>query len=193
MTPNGFRLDFANSHYLTVYVKHSVLNRVGNSYCEDVRSNRPAKDGEKYTEPGIYTIEVTTDYASKPTTKRIAVGTDPALYAYVTSGLSIEDFNSRLNDGFVIQEDGSLIEPTSVSIAPSSQVASVEPSAVSTEESTGSKMEQPAQKTEKASGGFPVVVVGGAVLVVAAVAGVVIAKKKKASPSTTESDGGADE
>lgn len=194
MTPNGFRLDFANSHYLTVYVKHSVLNRVGNSYCEDVRSNRPAKDGEKYTEPGIYTIEVTTDYASNPTTKRIAVGTDPALQAYVTSGLSIEDFNSRLNDGFVIQEDGSLIEPTSVSIAPSSQVASVELPATSTEaESISSKMEQPAQETEKASGGFPVAVVGGAALVVAAVAGVVILKKKKVSSSTAESDGGADE
>lgn len=194
MTPNGFRLDFANSHYLTVYVKHSVLNRVGNSYCEDVRANRPAKDGEKYTEPGIYTIEVTTDYAGQPTTKRIAVGTDPALQAYVTSGLSIEDFNSRLNNGFVIQEDGLLIEPTSVSTAPSSQVASVELPATSTEpESTSSKMEQPAQETGKASGGFPVAVVGGAVLVVAAVAGVVIVKKKKVSPSTTESDGGADE
>ena len=194
ITPNGFRLDFANSHYLTVYVKYSALNRVGNSYREDVRANRPAKDGEKYTEPGIYTIEVTTDYASQPTTKRIAVGTDPALYAYVRSGLSIEDFNSRLNDGFVIQEDGSLIEPTSVSIAPSSQAASVELPATSTEaESTSSKMEQPAQETEKASGGSPVAVVGGAALVVAAVAGVVIVKKKKVSPSTTESDGGADE
>lgn len=194
MTPNGFRLDFANSHYLTVYVKHSVLNRVGNSYCEDVRANRPAKDGEKYTEPGIYTIEVTTDYASQPTTKRIAVGTDPALYAYVRSGLSIEDFNSRLNDGFVIQEGGLLFKPTSASIAPSSQAASVELPAASTEpESASSKMEQPAQEEEKASGGFPVVVVGGAVLVVAAVAGVVIVKKKKVSPSTTESDGGADE
>ena len=194
ITPNGFRLDFANSHYLTVYVKYSALNRVGNSYREDIRANRPAKDGEKYTEPGIYTIEVTTDYASQPTTKRIAVGTDPALYAYVRSGLSIEDFNSRLNDGFVIQEDGSLIEPTSVSIAPSSQAASVELPATSTEaESTSSKMEQPAQETEKASGGSPVAVVGGAALVVAAVAGVVIIKKKKVSSSTTESDGGADE
>ena len=194
ITPNGFRLDFANSHYLTVYVKYSALNRVGNSYREDVRANRPAKDGEKYTEPGIYTIEVTTDYASQPTTKRIAVGTDPALQAYVRSGLSIEDFNSRLNDGFVIQEGGLLFKPTSASIAPSSQAASVELPAASTEpESASSKMEQPAQEEEKASGGFPVVVVGGAVLVVAAVAGVVIVKKKKVSPSTTESDGGADE
>ena len=194
ITPNGFRLDFANSHYLTVYVKHSVLNRVGNSYCEDVRANRPAKDGEKYTEPGIYTIEVTTDYASQPTTKRIAVGTDPALYAYVRSGLSIEDFNSRLNDGFVIQEGGLLFKPTSASIAPSSQAASVElPAAFTEPESASSKMEQPAQEKEKASGGFPVVVVGGAALVVAAVAGVIIVKKKKVSPSTTESDGGADE
>lgn len=194
ITPNGFCLDFANSHYLTVYVKYSALNRVGNSYREDIRTNRPAKDGEKYTEPGIYTIEVTTDYASKPTTKRIAVGTDPALQAYVTSGLSIEDFNSRLNDGFVIQEGGLLFKPTSASIAPSSQVASVELPAASTEpESASSKMEQTAQEEEKASGGFPVVVVGGAVLVVAAVAGVVIVKKKKVSPSTTESDGGADE
>lgn len=194
ITPNGFRLDFANSHYLTVYVKYSALNRVGNSYREDIRANRPAKDGEKYTEPGIYTIEVTTDYASQPTTKRIAVGTDPALQAYVTSGLSIEDFNSRLNNGFVIQEDGVLIEPTSVSIAPSSQAASVELPAASAEaESISSKMEQPAQETEKTSGGFPVAVVGGAALVVAAVAGVVIIKKKKVSSSTTESDGGADE
>ena len=121
------------------------------------------------------------------------MGSDPVLRAYVTTGKPISEIKGLVEQGAVIQSDGSIIPTASVSTAPSSQVASVELPATSTETESTSKMEQPAQEAEKVSGGFPVAVVGGAVLVVAAVAGVVIVKKKKVTPSTTESDGGADE
>lgn len=190
---NGFSLDLANSRYLTITVKRNVLNSAGDGFAEDTRFNRAAKDGETYTDDGIYIITVRNNYTHEETSKKIAVGSDPILRAYVTTGKSISEIKGLVEQGAVIQSDGSIIQTASVSTAPSSQAASVEPPATSTEESTSSKMEQPAQETEKASGGFPVAVVGGAALVVAAVAGVVIIKKKKVSSSTTESDGGAGE
>lgn len=191
---NGFSLDLANSRYLTITVKRNVLNSAGDGFVEDTRFNRAAKDGETYTDDGIYIITVRNNYTHEETPKKIAVGSDPILRAYVTTGKSISEIKGLVEQGAVIQSDGSIIPTASVSTAPSSQVASVELPAASTEpESTSSKMEQPAQETEKAAGGFPVAVVGGAVLVVAAVAGLVVIKKKKESPSTTDSDGGADE
>ena len=197
ITPNGFRLDFANSHYLTVNVQYSTLNCVSDShYVEDVRFNRPAKDGELYAEPGIYTIEVATDYTSQPTTKKIAVGSNPALYAYVASGLSIDDFNAKLSNGFVIQDDGSLvIKPTSTSIVASSDVTtSAEVPASSALESSSIEQGQSAPEAENTTTGFSVAaVVGGVLVVLAAVVGAVFMKKKKAGASTSESDGGDDE
>ncbi len=191
---NGFSLDLANSRYLTITVKRNVLNAAGDGFAEDTRFNRAAKDGEIYTDDGIYIITVRNNYTHEETSKKIAVGYDPILRAYVTTGKPISEIKGLVEQGAVIQSDGSIVPTASVSTAPSSQAASVELPATSTEpESTSSKMEQPTQETEKASGGSPVAVVGGAALVVAAVAGVVIIKKKKVSSSTTESDGGADE
>lgn len=191
---NGFSLDLANSRYLTITVKRNVLNSAGDGFVEDTRFNRAAKDGETYTDDGIYIITVRNSYTHEETSKKIAVGSDPVLRAYVTTGKPISEIKGLVEQGAVIQSDGSIIPTASVSTAPSSQVASVELPATSTEmESTSSKTEQPAQETGKASGGFPVAVVGGAAFVLAAVAGVVVIKKKKASSSTTESDGGADE
>ena len=50
ITENGFKLDMAKSKYLTIDVQRSVLVVGTDGYLtEDVRFNRPAKDGEQYT------------------------------------------------------------------------------------------------------------------------------------------------
>ena len=71
--PNGFKIDMAQSHYLSINVKREVLS--GNSF--DVRSNAPAEDGEEYTEEGVYTITTTNPTTNQTTQKIIYVGNDP--------------------------------------------------------------------------------------------------------------------
>jgi len=74
VTPNGFKLDMAKSRYLTIDVQRSVMNDGPNGPTEDVRFKRPAKDGEEYTEEGIYTFNVKNLYTGESTTKKIYVG-----------------------------------------------------------------------------------------------------------------------
>lgn len=78
VTENGFKLDMAKSRYLTVDVEKKTLKKDGDIYSEDIRFNRPAKDGESYNESGIYTFTVKNIYTnSNPTTKTIYVGNSP--------------------------------------------------------------------------------------------------------------------
>ena len=73
VTPNGFKLDMAKSRYLTIDVQRSVLNDGPNGPVEDVRFKRPAKDGDEYTDEGIYTFSVKNLYTGESTTKTIYV------------------------------------------------------------------------------------------------------------------------
>lgn len=113
-TENGFYLDLAKSHYLKTDVKYDVLKEGASGYETDTRFNRPAKDGEQFTEEGIYTISVTTDFSAEPTIKKIYVGKDSILKAYVTTGLSINEIKSQVENGATISENGTL---TAVSTA----------------------------------------------------------------------------
>lgn len=87
VTENGFYLDLAKSKYLKTYVKRSQWTKTGNGYQEDIRRNEIAKDGEQYTDEGIYTITVvnpTTDPNEiNPTKKQIYVGTNSLMKAAV--------------------------------------------------------------------------------------------------------------
>lgn len=74
VTPNGFKLDMAKSRYLTIDVQRSIISEGANGEVEDVRFKRPAKDGEEYTEEGIYTFNVKNLYTGENTTKTIYVG-----------------------------------------------------------------------------------------------------------------------
>lgn len=74
VTPNGFKLDMAKSRYLTIDVQRSVINNGPNGPVEDVRFKRPAKDGDEYTDEGIYTFSVKNLYTGESTTKTIYVG-----------------------------------------------------------------------------------------------------------------------
>lgn len=112
-TENGFYLDLANSHYLTIQVKREVLTKSGEEWIRDVRFNRVVSDGEKYTEEGIYTITVTNPYTDAITDKVIYVGDDSLLKAHVVTGLSLNDIESQIAEGATIDEEGNIV-PLSV-------------------------------------------------------------------------------
>ena len=86
ITPNGFCLDLARSRYLDINIRKQVLMDGAEGLVEDTRFNRPAKDGDQYTDEGIYEITVSNRYTGQQTTKLIYVGTDPTLMEYVTTG-----------------------------------------------------------------------------------------------------------
>lgn len=108
MTENGFTLDLAKSRYLQINVKREVLTDSADGLVEDTRFNAPAKDGEKYTEEGIYTITATNQYTNQKTTKKIYVGTNNLMKAVMTSGLSIEEINKLISEGATIDDEGTL-------------------------------------------------------------------------------------
>ena len=114
ITPNGFRLDMARSRYLTIDVTRSVLNVASDgTVSEDVRFNRPAKDGDDYSDEGIYVFTVKNLYTdAEPTTKTIYVGTDPYLIALSNTGMTVQELNEYILNGYQIGDDGSLVAPT---------------------------------------------------------------------------------
>ena len=109
ITPNGFYLDLAKSKYLDITIKKEILAEGTEGLTEDVRFNRPAKDGDKYIEEGIYTIKVHNRYTNENTTKKIYVGNDDILKAYMKTGLSIQEIRNRVANGYKIEADGNLV------------------------------------------------------------------------------------
>lgn len=105
MTENGFMLDLAKSRYLQINVKREILTESADGLVEDTRANGPAKDGAKYVDEGIYTITATNQYTNQ-TTKKIYVGTNNVLKAFMTSGLSIEEINKLVSEGATIDDEG---------------------------------------------------------------------------------------
>lgn len=119
ITENGFSLDMAKSKYLTIDVTRSVLTMgADGQLAEDVRFNRPAKDGDKYTDDGIYTFTVKNSYTGDQTTKTIYVGTDIYLTALSNSGYTVEQLNSQLASGAVVTEDGTIADVDDIESEP---------------------------------------------------------------------------
>ncbi len=113
-TENGFYLDLAKSRYLKINVTMSRWIKGENGYTEDVRYNRPAKDGDKYTDEGIYTIEVSNPTTGKSTVKKIYVGSDNVLKAAVNTNnaqYSVNDIARLVDTGAQIDENGAIIMP----------------------------------------------------------------------------------
>ena len=108
MTENGFRLDLAKSRYLKVIVKREMLADSADGLVEDTRFNGPAKDGAEYKDEGIYTITVSNQYTGQLTEKKIYVGTNNVLRAYMTTGLSIPEINDLVAQGATINNDGTI-------------------------------------------------------------------------------------
>jgi len=111
LTESGFYLDLAKSRYLDINIKKTVRIEGAEGLTEDTRFNKPAKDGEQFTDEGIYTITVRNKYTNQTTTKVIYVGTDDVLKAHVVTGLPIGDIEYQLSLGATVAADGTIIPP----------------------------------------------------------------------------------
>ena len=110
-TPNGFKIDWAKSRYLTIEVQYSTLVKGPNGLVEDVRYYRPSKDGDEYTEPGIYRLTIINDYLSRPINKTLYVGDVGYIKALSKTGLSVDELNSMLLEGATVTESGEIVQP----------------------------------------------------------------------------------
>lgn len=119
ITENGFYLDLAKSRYLDINIKKEVLKEGAEGLTEDIRFNKPAKDGDQYTEEGIFTITVSNRYTNQLTTKTIYVGANKVLKAFVTTGLSIKEINNLVSQGSEIANDGTIIQASTEVLTPS--------------------------------------------------------------------------
>ena len=108
ITENGFRLDMAKSRYLNIDVQKSVVTKSGDGYIEDVRFNRPAKDGDTYEDEGIYVFDVKNLFTGEHTTKTIYVGSTDYMKALAVNNYTVSQLNDELKRGKKIQSDGSL-------------------------------------------------------------------------------------
>ena len=150
ITPNGFKLDMARSRYLTIDVKRSVVTEGPNGYTEDVRFNRPAKDGDTYTEPGIYVFSVKNLYTGESTTKTIYVGSAGYMKALSVNQISVAQLNELISQGATIADDGTISMPTpEPEPAVSDEVPEETPVPVSTEEPADEEIPRSVEATEK--------------------------------------------
>ena len=113
ITKNGFHLDFARSRYLEINVERKEVIQRENSYKLDTRFSRPAKDGDKYIDEGIYVFKVKNKYTGEQITKTIYVGDNEVYKTLSSSGYTVEEINQKLNDGYVI-ENGRVVKITEV-------------------------------------------------------------------------------
>lgn len=110
ITESGFRLDLAQSKYLTIDVTKSQIKEGSNKLLiQDIRFNRPAKDGDEFSDEGMYTITVKNLYTdSEPTIKTIYIGNNKYLKALSKYSLTLDELNSQIRNGAKVNKDGSL-------------------------------------------------------------------------------------
>lgn len=192
ITENGFKLDMAKSKYLTIDVQRSVLVVGTDGYLtEDVRFNRPAKDGETYTSEGIYTFKVNNLYTGETTTKTIYVGANNYLRALSATGMSIAELNAEIEKGAIIHEDGTVevinisTEPKPTNPPEENETESVPPVKEETGDDTSSETEESTvdisadvDKEPKKMSVTPFVI--GAISVVIIISAFGVYKRKKA-------------
>ncbi len=124
VTENGFYLDLARSRYLKINVIMARWTKGVNGYTEDIRYNRPAKNGDQYTDEGVYTIEVTNPSTGKSTEKKIYVGRDNVLIASMNAknaGYTINEIADLVDQGAEIQPDGTIVLPTTETAPPETE------------------------------------------------------------------------
>ena len=109
-TENGFRLDLARSRYLDIDIKKEMLADNGDELVPDTRFNKPARDGEEFTDEGVYTFTVTNRYTGQNTTKTMYVGDNPVLKAHATTGKSVSEVQKLLSDGATVSDDGTVVK-----------------------------------------------------------------------------------
>ena len=131
IAPNGFYIDLAGSRYLKAYVKREILIDGTTGLTEDTRFNRATRNGEEFKDEGIYTIIVTNQYTDRSTTKKIYVGENKILKAYMVTGLPISEIKKKIDAGATIDDDGNIIEPIPVTSETTTVIPSVDTTSVS--------------------------------------------------------------
>lgn len=180
MTENGFRLDLAKSRYLNVNIKRELMKETADRLVEDTRFNGPARDGAEYTDEGIYTITVENEYTGQNTVKKIYVGTDSILRAYMTTGLSIPEINELVNKGATINNDGTIqlaqkiIEPETTEAVQATSEISEEKTEAELSETTVTDT----QKNDKSKLPIYVIIIVTGVVVLIIIISVIMIKKK---------------
>ena len=196
-TENGFYLDLARSRYLDIDIKKEILNEGADGLTEDVRFNRPAKDGDQYTEEGIYTITVSNRYTNQQTIKKIYVGTNDILKAHVTTGYDISEISYQLSMGATVAEDGTLIPAPEIELPPTEateatqELTEVESITETTPASSPADEQNGAESTTSTLWILFVILGVVALLVVALL--VPIMKKRKSQPADEINGGGESE
>ena len=184
ITVNGFKLDMAKSRYLTIDVKYARVTPGANGYVEDVRFNRPAKDGDSYTDEGIYTFSVKNLYTGESTTKKLYVGDADYLRALSLNNLSVAELNDRVAAGATIESNGAIVAPSPSPAANGSQtpapVVTTAPSSAPVSEGTADVRTPVSETKNRTSPVVPIAVVA-AVAITGAVFFAVSKKKKKSS------------
>lgn len=185
ITENGFYLDLAKSRYLDIDVKKEVLVQGSDALTEDTRFNRPAKDGEQYTDEGIYTITVRNLYTGLETTKKIYVGTNNILKAHVKTGLPINEINAQLELGAQITDEGDIIsaspQPAETN-AHTSESLNVNSPELTTDEIDSSDENSP-DAEQKNNNRYIIAIIGAALLLV-----VLLVIRKYRRSKTSRSD-----
>lgn len=193
MTENGFRLDLAKSRYLKVNIKREMLKDSADGLVEDTRFNGPARDGAECTEEGIYTITVGNEYTNQFTVKKIYVGTNDVLRAYMTTGLSIPEINDLVARGATIADDGTIkLANTTLATEQSETTQVTEQENIHDTESEILMANGEKQLTEETmpAVGLPVSIIIGVVLVLICTIGTasLVIKKQKAKRHKAQSE-----
>ena len=194
MTDNGFRLDLAMSRYLKVNIKREILKDSADGLIEDTRFNGPAKDGAKYTDDGIYTITVQNEYTNQLTVKKIYVGTNDILRAYMTTGLSIPEINALLAQGATISDDGTI---QLASITPPAEQPGEDETPVAVPEQPTTDEPGTHQVEDEPNTGFtsPAIIIAGVCIIALGIVAFIVMKKRKTPVlnDNTEDEGGVDQ
>lgn len=112
LAESGFYVDFANSKYLTVTcLKEKLVNNNG-QINKTVSKNFAVKDGNEYTDEGIYTLNVHNKYTDADTQMVIYVGQDKYVKALAALGGSLEKLNEYMADGATVNDDGNIVLKT---------------------------------------------------------------------------------
>ena len=187
ITENGFYLDLANSRYLNIDIKKEVRREGAEGLTEDVRFNKPAKDGEQYTDEGIYTITVSNLYTNQTTTKVIYVGTDEVLKAHVVTGLSINDIEYQLSMGATVAADGTLIPAPEQTLPPVEETAPTEGTEPREENDNKTDVIIPPENDEEPKELMMWPFAAGGVLITVIITVIVVAIKRKKRFAISES------
>lgn len=188
-TENGFYLDFAKSHYLDIHIKREVYADGADGLTEDTRFNKPAKEGETFTDEGIYTITAYNSFTKQTTTKVIYVGTNKVMKAHVVTGYSFVQIQQKLDQGYTIADDGTFVDPVPMATSTPTPVESQEEVESKTEESKDSDTKASDSEDDDSDSIVGWIVAGmvvAAVVVAAIVVFIKISKKKSAEQPAVE-------